>query len=450
MATMSLLSAPKYVRGLNTAQKRIIDSIYRNAYTYVVGGWGAGKSTAASYAVALQCLKWEPGVSGLVLAPTFDMMRDLVVARLREVIPPSLLEVHSHGSGELGPHMVVTLPRPGRSPVQTLIRMRVEAAASKVDGFDAGWIYCEEAQSCPTVWQRAQGRLRGPGQNKRAWLVGIPEAGWLESLYRDRFRDGTYDPITRSQWIGVSTRDNTNLEGREAFEARLRAGMTSEQAAMLIDGAFTRHSDSVHPAFVEAQHVVPCVAGLTPHDVVLVGVDFNNDPMTAVFSYRRADTLYVFSELSAPGTTYEHGLRIAAKIREHGCDPSRAKVYPDPAGVAKNHTGSSDFEMLRAAGLNLYPRTSHTRIEERDNSVNYALRSATGEVRLFVDPSCSVLIDSLSTLRRSTRKSAGKDHIDDALGYLVQQEIDAAALAQSESGAHEGRHARLSDLRRRR
>lgn len=422
---LEIMGGPKFSKGLNPAQKVALESIAKNETTYLVGGWGSGKTTLACYAVALHALRWRPGWNGLCLAPTFDMMRDLVVSRLKELVPPSILEVKTHGTGELGPHLVFTRPNPGRSPVRTLVRLRVEAAAEKVDGFDTSFVYCEEAQACPSVWARSMGRLRGYGSYRRAWLVGIPEAGWLETLKRERFAESDYHEETRSQWLGISTRDNLHLEGLADFIAHLRKGMTQEQASMLIDGLFSRHSDSVYPSFSELVHVGD-FAPPSPHDCVLVGVDFNNDPMTAVLAYKdAAGRIIVFDEVSQPGTTYDHGLRIVEKIRAYGCAIDRARVYPDPAGKARNHSGTSDFAMLSAAGLTIYPRPAHSTIAERDNAVNFALRNAEGRASLLFDRRCRLTIDATSTLRHSKRKTEGKDHLTDSLGYLVQQETGA-------------------------
>ena len=69
-------------------------------------------------------------------------------------------------------------------------------------------------------------------------------------------------------------------------------------------------------------------------------------------------------------------------------------------------------------------RHSHPAIRDRINAVNSALKSASGEHKLYFHPKCKSII---KTLERQVYKpgtsvpdNSGLEHMGDALGYMVE------------------------------
>ncbi len=75
---------------------------------------------------------------------------------------------------------------------------------------------------------------------------------------------------------------------------------------------------------------------------------------------------------------------------------SQVTIFPDPAGAYRQHArGESDIDIFKEKGFLRvdYPKSTHRLLIV--NSVNRMLMSASGETRLYIDPKCKHLIDSL-------------------------------------------------------
>jgi hypothetical protein len=128
---------------------------------------------------------------------------------------------------------------------------------------------------------------------------------------------------------------------------------------------------------------------------------------------------HVVDELIVTQQTLDQNI---AAIRSRLTDaPSR--VFCDPAGNARNEqTSQSNVQRLRAAGWTVRSRRSP--ILEGIELIRASLRSATGESRLFIDPTCTGLIRALQSLRYQTPaselpfKDGVHDHPVDALRYF--------------------------------
>lgn len=161
---------------------------------------------------------------------------------------------------------------------------------------------------------------------------------------------------------------------------------------------------------------------------LLVGMDFNVNPMSAVFAIRVADQLHFIGELSIPnGNTDELAKAIQARF------PKRTiRVHPDPTGNARKTSapvGQTDFTILRSSGFTVLAPSSPYPVADKLNTVNAAFKSATGVRKVYIDPvRCPLLAKSFDglTFKPGTNepdKSLGLDHITDAAAYLILWEL---------------------------
>ena len=156
-------------------------------------------------------------------------------------------------------------------------------------------------------------------------------------------------------------------------------------------------------------------------DRILIGMDFNLDPMSAVVMTRRGNTLHVFDEIVIFGSNTDE---MADEIRKR-FGTKNVTIYPDPACRQRKTSagGRTDLSILQNAGFEVKVRNSHSAIRDRINAVNSRLRSADGVRQLFVDPKCKKTIESLErqTYKEGTSQvnKDGFDHMNDALGYAV-------------------------------
>ena len=131
---------------------------------------------------------------------------------------------------------------------------------------------------------------------------------------------------------------------------------------------------------------------------LLLGVDFNVDPMTGICAVKDDDTLYVFDEIVMTGgaTTWEFAEEVT---RRFGVD-RRIIACPDPTGGARKTVGvgATDHSILRRSGFKVSAPRAPWKIRDKITAVNTALLDATDTRRTVIHPRCKDLIKSLRTL----------------------------------------------------
>ncbi len=154
-----------------------------------------------------------------------------------------------------------------------------------------------------------------------------------------------------------------------------------------------------------------------------IGMDFNLDPMSAVICIRKGEKLYAVDEIVMYGSNTDE--MVAEIINRY---PRRSIIiYPDPASRQRKTSagGRTDLSILQNAGFSVKAKNSHALVRDRINAVNSRLLSGDGQRHLFVSPKCKQTIKSLErqTYKEGTsipNKDDGFDHMNDALGYLVE------------------------------
>lgn len=191
------------------------------------------------------------------------------------------------------------------------------------------------------------------------------------------------------------------------------------------EASFETLHGRVYSNFDRTEHIRPIEPA---SDTVLVGMDFNVNPMSAVIAFRAADQCHVVDALEIQTSNTEE---MAAEIRRRYPN-RRIVVCPDPSGrrrITSAPVGQTDFTILERAGFEVHAPSSAPAVVDRINNVQANLRSADDSIRLFIDPRADKLIRGLDgmTYKEGTSqpdKTLGLDHITDALGYLLWQEFN--------------------------
>jgi len=154
-----------------------------------------------------------------------------------------------------------------------------------------------------------------------------------------------------------------------------------------------------------------------------IGLDFNVDPMTAVVCIIERDIVIVVDEI-----------QIYSSNTQEMCDEIRNRyrnknivVYPDPSARQRKTSagGFTDISILKNAGFDVRCRNTAPLVRDRINSVNSKLKNVNGKNNLFIVKSCKNVIKSIERqiYKEGTHipdKDSGYDHMNDALGYLVE------------------------------
>jgi hypothetical protein len=161
---------------------------------------------------------------------------------------------------------------------------------------------------------------------------------------------------------------------------------------------------------------------------VLVGMDFNVNPMSAVIATRVADECHVIDALEIQtSNTEEMASELAARYRGR-----RIVVCPDPSGRARKTSAPvsvTDFTILERAGFEVRAPRKAPPVVDRINNTQSMLLSGDGRRRVKIHPRCKALIRGLDGLTykdgtSQVDKGLGLDHICDAHDYLLWQEFN--------------------------
>lgn len=189
-------------------------------YRCFVGGVGSGKTRAG----CVEVLRMPAGSTGMVLAPTYPMLRDATLRTFLSLVERAGI-LDSYNKAE----MVVTLTD-GKT-----VLFRSADNPDRLRGPNLGWFWLDEAALMNhEAWLIMLGRLRErPGL---AWVTTTPRGfNWLH----DVFTTGGDDYVI----IRSSSRENTFLPAD--FVASLEQAYTTEFARQEIDGEFTEPAGAV-------------------------------------------------------------------------------------------------------------------------------------------------------------------------------------------------------------
>jgi len=154
-----------------------------------------------------------------------------------------------------------------------------------------------------------------------------------------------------------------------------------------------------------------------------IGLDFNVDPMTAVVCIIERDIVVVVDEIQIySSNTQEMCEEIRSRYRN-----KNIVVYPDPSARQRKTSagGFTDISILKNAGFDVRCRNTAPLVRDRINSVNSRLKNVNGKNNLFIVKSCKNVIKSIERqiYKEGTHipdKDSGYDHMNDALGYLIE------------------------------
>jgi len=214
----------------------------------------------------------------------------------------------------------------------------------------------------------------------------------------------------------------TTLQGGNVPEeevAAARNDLDERTFQQEYEAAFVNYSGIIYYAFNREKSVKRIEdAGGTLH----IGLDFNIDPMSAVVCLRHGNDLLAIDEIVMYGSNTDE---MVAEIKSRYRDRP-VIIYPDPASRQRKTSagGRTDLSILQNAGFAVKSKNSHALVRDRINAVNSRLRSSGGDRYLFIDPKCKHTIKSLErqTYKEGTSQpnKDGFDHMNDALGYLVE------------------------------
>jgi len=247
-----------------------------------------------------------------------------------------------------------------------------------------------------------------------AIFIGTPKG-------RNHFYDLWTKGADRNE--GWASFQYTTLDGGNVPETEInqaREDLDERTFNQEYDAKFVNYSGIIYYSFNREQNVIE--PKQINADAIYIGMDFNIDPMCAVVSVRDGKNIEILDEIVMYGSSTDEMVdEIKARYPK-----KHAIIYPDPASRQRKTSaaGRTDLSILQNAGFEVRVRSKHSAVRDRINAVNSKLCSSKGERGLFVSTKCKRTIASLErqTYKEGTSqpdKEGGHDHMNDALGYLV-------------------------------
>jgi hypothetical protein len=162
---------------------------------------------------------------------------------------------------------------------------------------------------------------------------------------------------------------------------------------------------------------------------IMWGTDFNVSVLAGVLGSRVGDTLHIWDEVSVTQTNTDE---VCAMLKARFPD-RKIIAYPDPTGSARktSSAGRTDHEIIRQHGFNCVSPKAPWAVKDKINATNCMIRTANGQIRLFVHPRCKNTIKALKNVTYKQGaddyiidKSAGIEHWTDGAGYLILSEFN--------------------------
>ena len=396
--------------GLRWAQGEVFSSNKR--FRVLVAGRRFGKS----YLSCIELLKAaieRPGETYFYCAPTYRMAKDIAWKTLKRLVPQVWIKTKNESD------LKIELIN------DSVIELKGTENAMALRGRSlAGVVLDEAAFMDAEVWFEV---IRPALADKQGWALFISTPDGTASWFYDLWCYCKEDPTDEWKRWCYTTIEGGNVPKHEIEAAR--AQLDQRTFRQEFEASFENLSGLVAISFGD-DNISEKAKDISVAPILL-GVDFNVDPMSGICAVKDGENLYVFDEIMLTGgaTTWDFAEEI---VRRYGVE-RRVIACPDPTGGARKTSGvgATDHSILRRSGFNVSSPKAPWKIRDKITAVNTALLDANGDRRTFIHPRCKQLIKSLRTLTYAPNtglpnKNLGVDHAFDAFGYLCLQQFNLA------------------------
>jgi phage terminase large subunit len=385
---------------LSKAQRMIADAPFR--FRVACCGRRFGKTHLALREIAKFAA--QPDQKVIYVAPTYRMAKNILWKKLKRKLT-SINWVKKVNETELSLELV------NGSEIQ----LKGADNYDSLRGTGNNFIVLDEiADMHPEAWYEVlRPTLSDTGGH--ALFLGTPKG-------MNHFKDLFDNAQTKSNWVSFqfTTLDGGNVPEDEVEAARQDLDSRTFKQEYL--ATFENFSGIVAYSF--GSHNIKPAEQINPNEQLILGTDFNVNPMSCCVMRRTKDGLHCIDEIVLYSSNTNE---LIDEIRNR-YPKNPITIYPDPAGVQRKTSanGNTDIKLLENAGFTVRYHRQHPLVKDRINSANslFFLRN-DGNTRFYVDPKCKHTIKSLQQFcyKEGTQipdKDSGFDHQFDALTYAIQ------------------------------
>ena len=391
------------------------------------GGFGSGK-TEILVQTAIEDA-WDGGGEALIgiYEPTYDLITTIMVPRLTQALDKMGIK-WTHNKREnrintkhkkMGSFILRSMDNPERI-------VGFETYTTKIDEIDI--LTHEKAK---LAWNKILGRNRQkpktmkPIEQRLAPHRPMNQISAFSTPEGFRFAHERWVELGGDNYEIIKSPTYANPFLPDDYVDTLRASYPPHLADAYIEGDFVPMSEGlVYMNFAPALNL--STKAPNRERPLLVGMDFNVNPMSAVIGQIYDNELHIVDELMLDNSTTEDMGNELIKRFGHWHENDMIEIMPDAAGNQRRTSArSTDHQILRDMGFDVTVDPSNPLVRDRVNSLNAMILNGAGQRRLKVAPQCRTLIKCLQnqqyTKAGEPDKAGGFDHPNDALGYLVWQ-----------------------------
>jgi hypothetical protein len=262
-------------------------------------------------------------------------------------------------------------------------------------------------------------------RNGWLWRIGVPKRFGIGAL---EFKDAFFAAAKGEKEDAAAFTWSSEEVLTEKMLRAAKANLDPVDYAEQFRATWQSIGGGVFHAFSEDYNVRPC--SYHEDQPILVGSDFNVDPMAWVLCHRREGRLETFDELWLRNCNTPKALDVLyERYKDH---KGGFEFYGDASGKARKTAAvSTDYLLIvndarfRELGRTVHYLASNPHLSDRFATTNALICNGLGERRYHVDPRCKNLIRDLTSRQYAPGKrelppdEGDLGHLTDALGYVI-------------------------------
>lgn len=386
---------------LTSPQKKVSNSNKR--FRVLISGRRFGKT----YLAIVEMMKYArlPNQRIWYVAPTLKMAKDICWSSLKEVLNQfNWIEDINETT------LTITIRK-----THSTISLKSADQPDSLRGTGLNFLVLDEfADITKKTWFEVL-RASVADTQGAVFMCGTPRGygNWSYEMYLKGKQDKEWDSF-----------QFTTLEGGMVAESEIeqaRSDLDHRTFRQEFEGTFENYAGAIYYNFHPVDSVVD--KQIDWKKPLHIGMDFNVSPMSAAVAQIEKDKLFFVDEVVIYGSNTDE---MCEEIRNRYGTKLPIFIYPDPASRQRKTSagGKTDLSILQNAGFQVKAKLRHTAVRDRINAVNSRLKDSKGVRHIFISKYCKTLIKGLQrqTYKEDTNipnKEDGFDHMNDALGYLV-------------------------------
>lgn len=368
----------------------------KKKFALYAAGIGAGKSFCGAH-WALQKLSSDKASRGLIAANTYNQLRNATLTSFFKVLDEFNIPYNYNQQ---------------RNMIDVAGRFVYAYSLENYEslrGIEVGWFWLDEVRDTKEqAFKVMIGRLRDRKAEKLEGRLTSSPCGynWLYDYFVGERKTDDYEIVQ-----GGSVENPFLPDG---YLDSLKGSYDEKTYQQEVLGQFVNTGQGqVYYGFSRSKHVRPVARD--PKFPVMVGMDFNVNPMTAVVFQCIDNKIMVLNEIWQAGSRTETMGEFLLTNYGRGL-----QIIPDSTAIKQTtNSNRSDHEILKEMGFNVVYNRNPARMD-RYNVVNNLFEKD----RMVVDPKCVHLIKDLEQVtfkegsaQLDTSMDKSLTHVSDALGY---------------------------------